>query len=76
MIAEGDITHYIGDSVALAVSKKRESLPKFGTHRVDYTPFEPIVDPFEAMKEDARRSTPKGTFSPLNICAAEIRRRP
>lgn len=71
MIAEGDITHYIGDSVALAVSKKRESLPEIlELIEVDYTPFEPIVDPFEAMKEDAPKIHPKG-----NILSSEHLRR-
>lgn len=54
MIPEGEITRFIGDAVALAASRKRDSLPEIlDLIEVDYTELEPVLDPFEALKEGA-----------------------
>ena len=54
MIPEGEITRYIGDSVALVATGKRKSLQEvLDLIEVDYTELEPVLDPFEALKEGA-----------------------
>jgi selenium-dependent xanthine dehydrogenase len=54
MIAEGDITRFIGDTVALAVCGRRESLDEVkALIRVDYEVLKPLTSPREAMAEGA-----------------------
>ncbi len=54
MIPEGSETRYIGDAVALVAAGKREKLQEIlDLIEVDYTELEPVLDPFEAMKEGA-----------------------
>lgn len=63
MIREGDITHYIGDAVALAAASKKESLQEIlDLIEVDYTELPPVLDPFDAMKEDAPRIHESGNI--------------
>lgn len=63
MIPEGEVTRFIGDSVALVASKKRESLQELlDLIEVDYTELEPVLDPFEAMKEDAPKIHKNGNI--------------
>ena len=63
MIREGDITHYIGDSIALVATGKRESLQEvLDLIEVDYTELEPVLDPFEAMKEGAPKIHESGNI--------------
>ncbi|MDR0760332.1 MAG: selenium-dependent xanthine dehydrogenase [Treponema sp.] len=54
MIPEGSVTRYIGDSIALVGSLKRESLDKIlALIEVDYTELEPVTSPTDALKADA-----------------------
>lgn len=54
MIPEGSETRYIGDAVALVAAGKGEKLQEIlDLIEVDYTELEPVLDPFEAMKEGA-----------------------
>lgn len=63
MIREGDITHYVGDAIALAVATKKESLPDILDRiEVEYTELTPVLDPFEAMKPDAPKVHEKGNI--------------
>ena len=54
MIAEGGITRFIGDAVALAVCRRRESLDEVkALVKVDYEVLEPLTSPQAAMAEGA-----------------------
>ncbi len=56
LIAKGDTTRYIGDAVALVVSRSREALEEIkGLVEVKYTPLEAITSPAMALAEDAPR---------------------
>ncbi len=51
---EGDITRYVGDALALVVSKKQESLQEIlDLIEADLTELAPITSPYEALKGDA-----------------------
>ncbi len=65
MIAQGDCTRYIGDAVALAASRRRESLDEI-LALIDVT----YTDPLEAMRPGAPKLHEKG-----NILAKEVLRR-
>ncbi|MDR0877269.1 MAG: molybdopterin-dependent oxidoreductase, partial [Treponema sp.] len=54
MIAEGDITRFIGDTIALVVCKHKESLEEVkALVQVDYEVFEPLTSPQMAMADGA-----------------------
>ncbi|MBU9737015.1 selenium-dependent xanthine dehydrogenase [Diplocloster agilis] len=54
MIAEGDITRYIGDALALVVSEHKETLDEIlDLIQVDDTELPPVTSPRDALKEDA-----------------------
>ncbi len=54
MIAEGDITRFIGDAVALVVCNNRKSLDEVkALVTVDYEVLEPLTNPQAAMAENA-----------------------
>jgi len=54
LIAKGDITRYIGDSIALVVSRSQESLQQIkDLVEIKYTPLKPITTPQMALAEDA-----------------------
>jgi selenium-dependent xanthine dehydrogenase len=54
MIAEGDVTRYVGDALALVATNHRETLNEvLSLIDVDYTVYEPITDPQKALLEDA-----------------------
>ena len=56
MIAEGDITRYVGDAIALAASEKRETLDEIlALIEVEYEVLTPLLTPEEALKEGAPR---------------------
>ena len=56
MIAKGSETRTVGDAIALAASRRQESLDEIlSLIEVDYEELEPLTDPREAMKEDAPR---------------------
>ncbi|WP_282924124.1 selenium-dependent xanthine dehydrogenase [Mediterraneibacter massiliensis] len=54
MIPVGGITHYLGDAICLVVAEDQEILENAKAKiKVDYEVLTPVLDPFEAMKEDA-----------------------
>ena len=54
MIAEGGVTRFIGDAIALVVSKRRETLDEIkALVKVEYEVLEPLTCPAEAMAADA-----------------------
>jgi selenium-dependent xanthine dehydrogenase len=63
MIQEGDITRYVGDSVALAVSRKKESLDEIkALIKVDYEVLTPMTSPAEALAADAPKIHERGNI--------------
>ena len=54
LIAEGDITRYVGDAVALVASKNQETLDEIlNLIEVDYQELTPLTNPVEAIAPDA-----------------------
>ncbi|NQU65471.1 MAG: selenium-dependent xanthine dehydrogenase, partial [SAR324 cluster bacterium] len=54
LIAEGDTTRYVGDSVALVASRREESLDAiFDLIKVDYEELAPLRNPTDAMASGA-----------------------
>ena len=54
MIPVGKVTHYVGDAICLIAAETPEILEQAKSLvKVDYEVYEPVLDPFEAMKEDA-----------------------
>jgi len=54
MIAKGDITRYVGDAVALAVSESKESLARIkDLIKVEYQVLEPLTSPGQALDDGA-----------------------
>ncbi|MDR1970658.1 MAG: selenium-dependent xanthine dehydrogenase [Treponema sp.] len=63
MIAEGDITRYIGDALALAVSRRRESLAEIlALIEVDYTELKPVTSAAAALEAGAPLIHPGGNI--------------
>lgn len=63
MIAEGDITRYIGDAVALVVTEHKEKLDEvLDLVEVDYTELTPVTNPIDGLKEDAPKVHEKGNL--------------
>jgi len=56
MIARGGITRFIGDAIALVVSRRRETLDEIkALVKVEYEVLEPLTCPADAMSADAPR---------------------
>lgn len=54
LIAEGDITRYVGDSIALVASTNQDTLDEIlALIEVDYQELEPLTSPTEALALDA-----------------------
>lgn len=54
LLPEGEITRYVGDSLALIAVSDKEKLDEVcRLVEVDYTELEPIISPFDALKGDA-----------------------
>jgi hypothetical protein len=54
MIAEGDITRYIGDNIALVATRTKESLDEVcNLVSVEYTELAPVTSPTDALKYEA-----------------------
>ena len=63
IIAVGEETRYIGDSVALVVSEKKESLDAIkALIKVEYQELEPMCSPEAAMAEGAAKIHEKGNI--------------
>lgn len=54
MIAEGGITRYVGDCIALVATKSKETLDEVvNLVEVDYTELTPVLSPQDALRGDA-----------------------
>lgn len=54
MIPVGEVTHYLGDAICLVLAETQEILEQAKLKvKVDYEVLDPVLDPFEAMKDDA-----------------------
>ncbi len=63
MIAEGDITRYVGDAIAVVAVKEKKYLQEVcNLVRVDYTELKPVLTPTEALAEDAPLLHPNGNI--------------
>ena len=63
MIPVGQETHYIGDAIALVVSKRQESLDELcALIKVEYQVLRPVLSPQEALSENAPSIQPKGNL--------------
>ena len=52
LIAEGDITRYVGDAIALVATTEKKYLDEvLALVEVDYTELEPVLDPLEALNQ-------------------------
>jgi selenium-dependent xanthine dehydrogenase len=56
LVAEGEVTSYVGDVLAIVAAETRVAAREAAALvDVEYEVLEPITDPFDAMKEDAPR---------------------
>ena len=63
MIAEGDITRYVGDAIAVVAVKEKQYLQEVcNLVTVDYTELKPVLTPKEALAEDAPLLHPNGNI--------------
>ena len=63
MIAEGDITRYVGDAIAVVAVKEKQYLQEVcNLVTVDYTELTPVVTPEEALAEGAPQLHPNGNI--------------
>lgn len=54
MIPVGKVTHYLGDAICLVAAENQEILERAKSLvKVDYEVLDPVLDPFDAMKEGA-----------------------
>ncbi|MEA4899824.1 MAG: selenium-dependent xanthine dehydrogenase [Eubacteriales bacterium] len=61
MIAEGDVTRYVGDALALVATTRKESLDEaLSLIEVEYEELTPITDPRDALKAGAPLLHEKG----------------
>lgn len=63
LIAEGEVTRYMGDALVLIGAKSKEILKKAKELvKVEYEVLEPIINPEEALKENAPKIHEKGNL--------------
>jgi len=63
LVPVGEITHYLGDAVALAAAEDRETLEKaLALVEVEYEELPPVLSPQESMREDAPLLHPAGNL--------------
>ncbi len=63
MIAEGDITRYVGDAVALVATRRKETLDEaLALIDVEYEELAPLTNPVDAMKPDAPKLHENGNI--------------
>lgn len=54
MIPAGKVTHYLGDAICLVAAENQDILERAKSLvKVDYEVLDPVLDPFDAMKEGA-----------------------
>ncbi|WP_413701824.1 2Fe-2S iron-sulfur cluster-binding protein [Psychromonas sp. KJ10-10] len=63
LIAEGDITRYVGDAIALVASKDQQTLDEIlALIEVEYEQLVPVTNPVEAMAEGAPKLHQSGNI--------------
>jgi selenium-dependent xanthine dehydrogenase len=63
MIPEGCVTRYVGDAVALIVSREKESLDEIKSLvKVDYEALTPVTSPADALAPDAPKIHERGNI--------------
>ncbi|MCL2080195.1 MAG: selenium-dependent xanthine dehydrogenase [Oscillospiraceae bacterium] len=71
LIAQGDITRYAGDAVALAVTNSKENLDTvLSLIKVEYEELTPLTSPAESMREDAPKIHENGNI----LCEQRLKR--
>ncbi|MGE4354821.1 MAG: selenium-dependent xanthine dehydrogenase, partial [Oscillospiraceae bacterium] len=61
MMGEGDITKYVGNVLAVVATTQKDKLEEIrDLIAVDYTPLQPITNPFDALRGDAPLIHPDG----------------
>ena len=80
MIPVGHVTHYLGDAICLIAAETPEILERAkALVKVDYEVLQPVLDPFEALKEDApafiRESSRMEMYSPMSIWSEEMQKK-
>lgn len=63
MIPVGKVTHYLGDAICLIAAESPEILEEAKLKvKVDYEVLEPVLNPFDALKEDAPKVHESGNI--------------
>ncbi len=63
LIAEGDVTRYVGDAIVLVAGKRKDTLETLcGLVEVEYEALTPVTNPQEALKEGAPLLHEKGNL--------------
>ena len=63
MIAVGEETRYVGDAIALVAAETRDAAKEAAEKiKLDYEVLPPLVDPKQALDEDAPKLHPKGNL--------------
>lgn len=63
MIPVGKVTHYLGDAICLVAAEDPDTLERAKSLiKVDYEVLEPVLNPFEALKEDAPKVHESGNL--------------
>lgn len=63
LIAEGEVTRYMGDALVLIGAKSKEVLKKAKELvKIEYEVLEPVIDPEEALKETTPKIHEKGNL--------------
>ena len=61
VMGEGDITKYVGNVLAIIATNKKDKLEEIrDLIKVDYTPLDPITNPFDSLRGDAPLIHPDG----------------
>ncbi len=68
LVAEGEITSYVGDVLAVVAAESRHAAREAAALiEVDYEVLEPVVDPFRALEPDAPKLHPGGNVLSTSI---------
>ncbi len=68
VVAEGEITRYVGDVLAIVVAETRHAAREAAELvDVDYEVLEPVTDPFDALEPDAPKLHEKGNVLSTSI---------
>ena len=68
LIAAGDITRYVGDAIAIAVTESKDTLDEvLALIKVDYEELVPLTSPVKALAEDAPKIHESGNLLSMQI---------